>query len=388
MLTHVREFVTRNRGCILIAGANLLQRRLRLIVALAGTAVPIVLLMMQIAFLNGAREQVTRFYDFFDFDLIVVSSAYQFLVESGNFPRVRLTQAAAADGVDATYVINIANAGWTNTQTERNYPALLFGLDDNPSFVRNPQVRAGLAALGPGRSILVDAYSTAGYGNVAAGSEGELNNFDVSIAGQFQLGSFFYSDGSAIVRNTDFPSYVPADPLNVNFGLIRLSADADAGDVRNRIRANLADDVRVLTRDEFIAAERAFFITTKPIGIMMQTSMWIAFLVGSIILLQVISTDVVNRMKEFATMKAMGFSPEFVFGVGLTQALLLAGGAFVVATAVSAIILAIVEAATHLSGGSPVYILGLSAAIVLTMTILAVVVVVRRIANADPAELY
>ena len=51
-----------------------MQRRLRLVVALAGTAVPIVLLLMQMAFLNGARIQVTRFYEAFNFDIAIISA--------------------------------------------------------------------------------------------------------------------------------------------------------------------------------------------------------------------------------------------------------------------------------------------------------------------------
>lgn len=388
MLSRVREFFTRNRGCALIAGANLLQRRLRFVVAVAGTAVPIVLLMMQIAFLNGAREQVTRFYDFFTFDLIVVSSAYQFLVESGDFARVRLTQASAMPGVAETYAINIASSVWTNNETERTYPTLIFGLDENPSFIRDPLVRNGLAALGPNRSILVDAFSMDEFGSLEVGSEAGLGVLDVGIANHFQLGLFFYADGSVIVRNTDFPIYAATDPLSIDIGLIRLTAGTDPQTARDVIGANLPGDVRVLTRDEFIAAERAFFITTKPIGIMLQTSMWIAFLVGSIILLQVISTDIVNRMKEFATLKAMGFGPDFVFGVGLLQALLLAAAAFAVAAVISTGLLGIVTAVTHLPTGSIVYLVGITFLIVLTMTVLSVAFVVRRISNADPAELY
>ena len=169
---------------------------------------------------------------------------------------------------------------------------------------------------------------------------------------------------------------------------MRLAAGADREAVRDTLNANLPFDVRIMTKDEFIAAERAFFITTKPIGIMLQTSMWIAFLVGSIILLQVISTDVVNRVKEFATLKAMGFGPEFVFGVGMLEALLLAGGAFVIAAGATALILATVQAATHLPAGITFVLLGSTLLVVLTMAVLAVASVIQRIAKADPAELY
>ncbi|MEE8438164.1 MAG: ABC transporter permease [Micropepsaceae bacterium] len=365
-----------------------MQRRLRLVVALAGTAVPIVLLLMQMAFLSGARLQVTRFYEAFNFDIAIISSDYQFLVEGGAVDRVRLTQANALPEVVDTFAINIGNSRWTNKATEREVPTLVFGIDEKPNFLANPQFQRGLTALGTNRSILVDEYSLESFGALDIGTEGEVSGIDVNIVERFQLGLFFYADGSTIVKNTDFPRYIAKNPLTISIGLIQLDANADAMDVRDQLIAALPDDVRVLTYDEFIAAERAFFITTKPIGILLQTSMWIAFLVGSVILLQVISTDIVNRLKEFATLKAMGFGPEFVFGIGLFQALLLAAGAFVVALIVSAVILSLVASVTHLPT-TITFALGILALlIVLTMSVLSVAFVVRRIAGTDPAELY
>ncbi len=55
----------------------------------------------------------------------------------------------------------------------------------------------------------------------------------------------------------------------------------------NACSKTLPDGTLVLTRDELIAQERAYFLSTKPIGIMMYISMLIAYLVGSVILIQV-----------------------------------------------------------------------------------------------------
>jgi putative ABC transport system permease protein len=388
LLSRIGEAAARNRYAVLIAIANLTQRRLRLIVALAGTAVPIILLMMQMAFLSGARTQVTQFYDLFDFDLALISSDYQFLIESGSIDRVRLTQAAALPEVVGTFAVNIGNSDWTNRANDRRSTALVFGLDETPEFFRDASLREGMANMRTNRAVLIDAYSSPDYGALNPGTIGTLSESEVDIAGEVRLGLFFYADGSAIVRNTDFPRYDRTNPLLIDIGLIRVADGADAAEVAERLSASLPADVRVLTRNQLISQERAFFITTKPIGIMLQISMWIAFLVGSVILLQVISTDIVNRLKEFATLKAMGFGPGFVFGVGLFQSLLLAGGAFLIALVATTLILAVVQATTHLPAGVTPLLAIATLAIVLTMTVLSVVSVVRRIAKADPAELY
>jgi len=146
--------------------------------------------------------------------------------------------------------------------------------------------------------------------------------------------------------------------------------------------------VLVLSRDALISQEQAFFISTKPIGIMLTISVWIAFVAGSVILLQVISADVINRIKEFAILKAMGFSPAYVLGIGASEAAMLAFGAFVPAIVLSAAILLVIERATHLptavTPGLAITVL----AIALPMCLLSVAVALRRIARAAPAELY
>ena len=116
--------------------------------------------------------------------------------------------------------------------------------------------------------------------------------------------------------------------------------------------------------------------------------MFIAFVVGSVILLQVLSVEIVNRMDEFATMKAMGFSALFVLGVGLCETALLAVTAFALALAVGAVLLAAVQWSTHLATAVSAGLAALVLAIVLSMCFVSGFAVVRRIAAADPAELY
>ncbi len=155
-----------------------------------------------------------------------------------------------------------------------------------------------------------------------------------------------------------------------------------------RLAKSLPADVRVLTRAELIAQERSFFTSTKPIGVLLRVSMVIAFLVGATILFQVLSAEIIQRAKEFAVLKAMGFRPEFVFGVGLSEVLLLALAAFVPAFVLAALILWVIELATKLPMGLTFTITLETLLIVLAMGIASGLSVIGRIARADPAELF
>lgn len=387
-LDRLREILSRNRFALFLAVSNLTQHRMRLVVALVGTAVPIVLLIMQMAVLDSVRIQVTRLYDYFAFDVVIVPPTYQFLFEGGTFDRVRLLQALAVPGVAESFNLNIESDAWTNPATEERSTLLVVGVDEPGNFIRDDSLRTELETLRPGRNVLVDSFSSADFGDVRPGASGNIGGQPVEVGGNFQLGLFFYTDGSAIVRNSDFANLTRRDARQTSVGLLRLADGADAEAVKAQLMRTLPPDVRVLTRNELIAQERAFFVSTKPIGIMLTLSMWIAFMVGAVILLQVISTEIVNRMNEFATLNAMGFGHLFVFGIGVLEAMILAITAFIPAFVVAAIILGIIESLTHLPTAATPLLAVTVLLIVLAMSALAAASAIRRVAHADPAELY
>jgi putative ABC transport system permease protein len=382
------EAIETAKRCVSLAASNLTQHRTRLYVALSGIGVAILLLLLQIAFLHGVRVEATRLYDDFDFDLAVVPVTYQFLYSGGAFDRVRLTQAQADKDVTQSFGLNIGVSRWVDEETLLRSSILLIGLDEPGDFVADRDIRNGYDALGGSRAVLVDAWASSGYGPLKLGREAKISDQPVEIVGLFRLGLFFYAEGSAILRNPDFARLTGHDPGLVSVGLLKVRAGADADEVEARLAKSLPVDVRVLTRTELIAQERSFFTSTKPIGVLLRVSMLIAFLVGATILFQVLSAEIIQRAKEFAVLKAMGFRPQFVFGVGLAEILLLALAAFVPAFVLAAIILWIIEFATKLPMGLTLGITVETLLIVLAMGIASGVSVIGRIARADPAELF
>ncbi|HVP85066.1 MAG TPA: ABC transporter permease [Rhizomicrobium sp.] len=382
------EAVQTAKRALSLAASNLLQHRARLYVAIAGIGVAIFLLLMQIAFLHGVRVEATRLYDDFDFDLAVVPVTYQFLYSGGAFDRVRLMQAQADKDVTEAFGLNIGVSRWTDEDTQLRSSILLIGIDEPGDFVADSDIRNGYAALAGSRAVLIDAWSASGYGPLALGREAQISDQPVDIAGFFKLGLFFYADGSAILRNPDFARLTGHDASQVSVGFLKLAPGADADAAQRRLSQSLPKDVRVFTRAQLIAQERSFFTSTKPIGVLMRVSMIIAFLVGATILFQVLSAEIIQRAKEFAVLKAMGFPPEFVFGVGLAEILLLAFAAFVPALVLAVIVLGGIEFATKLPTGLTFTIAIETLFIVLAMGIASGLSVIGRIARADPAELF
>ena len=384
----LREFLRAVRLCLFVGFSNLTHNRSRFLVAVAGASVPILFLTLQMAFLSALQEKVTKLYNMFDFDIAIVSDGYQFLDSGSHFDKARLSEALAVPGVANSSGINIDSAHWINLANGRYSPVLVIGLNGLGQFLRDPAIREGFPRLTSDRDVLVDSFSSSELGSLATGTSALLGKQNVQIAGHFSLGLFFYGDGSVIVPNSNFSLFSLSDPQKLSMGLVKISKGADLESVRRDLAAALPQDVRVLTRQELMDSEETFFLTTKPIGIMFRISMLIAFVVGSVILLQVLSVEIVNRTREFATMKAMGFSPAFVLGIGLCEILGTALCAFLAALLVSAVILGGVERLVHMATAVSMVLAISVLGIVLAMCLTASVAVVRRIWQADAAELY
>ncbi|MBV9550938.1 MAG: hypothetical protein JO256_14815, partial [Alphaproteobacteria bacterium] len=234
----------------------------------------------------------------------------------------------------------------------------------------------------------VDRYSNSGLDPLTPGIMAELNDHRVTVVGQFSLGMFFYADGAALLRNVNLPQLAGGSSREATFGLVVLSQGANPETVKRRLTQALPADVRVLTRRELLEGEEGFFLSTKPLGIMVEVGLTVAFLAGAVVLWQVLSSEISRRLNEFATLAALGFSPTFVLGVGFCETLLLGLAAFLPAALMGAAILAGLNAVTQVPTTVGPHILIEVLLIVLLMCLLCGISVAGRIACAEPARLF
>lgn len=375
-------------ACFVVAACNLMQHRYRLLAAIAGVAVALFLLTLQISVLDAARAKVTMLYDDFNFDMATVPDTYQFLLNFETIDRVVLDQALATGDVAKSFGLNVDVVHWMQWPSKKLAYLFLIGLDDPGTFVRDPLIRQGMNSLVSSHSLLMDAWSEPDIGPLATGTTAKIGDEQVSIAGHFRLGLFFYGEGSAIVRNTDFPRLAERDSSKVSIGLFRLRPGVDPGKAKKDLEAIVPEHTLVFTRDELLQQERDYFLTVRPVGIMIYISMLIACLVGAVIIVQVLSTEVANRMKEYAVLKAMGSSPSFIYGIGVAQAILLGLGGLVPALAIGALVLWFIQFRTHLETGPGPALLAKMLAIAVFAALCAAAAVLGRVQRADPAALY
>ncbi len=375
-------------ACVRVSWRQLADHWTRTGVTALGVCFAIVLIFFQFGLLDATRRAVTQFFEFFDFDLVMVSSDYQFLVSPSRFERVRNMQLRTFAEVDDIANIQLEVTRWTDLDSSLRSPMLVFGIDPKPKFLANPELRDAYAALAVGRSILIDRYSHRDYGDLSIGGRGRIWNRELSIAGHYSLGLFFYTDGSGILGNAAFNALFGRSSRYTSLSLVDLAEGTDPKLASAAMRSALPDDVTVLTREAFIEAEQDYFIDVKPMGIMFQFGFYVALIIGTIIMYHLMSTEISTHLREYATMKAIGFRSEFVYGVAIFQSLIIVLLGFSPALAISFLVFQYVETTTHL----PVFVdLSMVARVILTslaMALAANLLTLYRIRGSDPAELY
>ncbi len=147
-------------------------------------------------------------------------------------------------------------------------------------------------------------------------------------------------------------------------------------------------DTTARTIDETIAKDTAYQTTQRPVGIVFGFGVAIGILVGCIIVYQVLSTDVADHIREYATFKAIGYPQSFFLGIVFEEAVILAVFGFIPGIIVALLLYGLVGSVT----GLPLNMTLLRVVAVLAGTILMCAlsgaIATRKLARANPADLF
>lgn len=110
----------------------------------------------------------------------------------------------------------------------------------------------------------------------------------------------------------------------VHVGVLKLKPGANREIVAQNLRSRLPSDVRVLNRREFKKLELAFWSNEHPAGTIFSFGAIMGFVVGVVIVYQILFTDVSDHLAEYATLKAMGYSDMSLLAVVFQEGIILA----------------------------------------------------------------
>ncbi len=86
---------------------------------------------------------------------------------------------------------------------------------------------------------------------------------------------------------------------------------------------DLPSDVVVMQKHEVMAKEKNLFEFHTPLGMLFRIAMVISILVGIMVVYQILFQMTSKYLREYSTLKALGFSHAMLIGIVLTKAMIL-----------------------------------------------------------------
>ncbi|MBW4559256.1 MAG: ABC transporter permease DevC [Trichormus sp. ATA11-4-KO1] len=390
------EFIKELQRRTPLGWLQLSHHKSRLFVALAGIAFADVLMFMQLGFQNALYDSNTRLNRALLADIILMSPQSRNMQNMSTFSRRRLFQASDVPGVQSATAMYIGLVTWKNPQTRRQTTVQAIGITPEQPAFDLPELNAQLDKIKLPDFFVFDRGARGEYQEVFRQIDAgktvstEVDKRTITISGAFKLGASFGADGTLISSDENFLRLFPRRQAgSISLGLINIQPGYDSQQVAAALRLHLQnEDVKVLTREEFIKFEEDYWKTDSPIGFIFSLGVSMGFIVGVIIVYQVLSTDVNAHLKEYATFKAMGYRNSYLLGVIFEEAIILAVLGFIPGLIVPLGLYQLARNATNL----PVYMTLLRAVVVLLLTIIMCaisgIIATQKLQSADPADMF
>lgn len=373
-----------------LATLNLLQNRRRLLGSLGGIVFAVVLMFSQVGFLFAMMDIQVQTLEALQADILIGSRWTRTAGDgSRKFPRAYLDVVASVDGVASARPLYVESLTWLTAGSNKQLNVRVMAFDPNRPVFEERYVDASLEYLKTYGQVFFDRQSLHRYGLPETGGSGELNGRTVHIVGGFSVGVHMGDSGQVIasdhtyarVKNTEAPL------RDIDLGVVRVKPNVDPRKVVAALRQVLPADVDVDTKIAFIALQRAFWFEEAPAGNIFGMGAFLGFIVGMIICYQILFTEVSDRVSEYATLSAMGYSKSQLSAVVLRQALLLSLIGYPIGLGITYVLYRSLELT-----GIPMALRADRVAAVLIMTVsmccLSSRFAVRKVLSADPAELF
>lgn len=388
------RILARLLGRLPIGWLQLVHQRGRFAAALAGVAFANVLVFVQLGLMSSMGVATLRPYQFFQGDILISAADANTLSEGGNVARQWMLQALADPDVEDGMGLFVAMVPWDRGETDISLTT--FGIDPFQTDFLAPEIAADIDVLQVQDAAMMDRLARGLTQEEAAAirlqtplsfeSQGRtLTAFDT-----FAGGGGFGGDGYLLVSDQTFLSLFPARSSSApDHILLRLRPGAQPDAVAARLREMIADPtLRIRSYADAMDEEVRFQQTQRPTGVIFGFGVLIGVLVGIVIVFQVLSADVADHLREYATFKAMGYGQGFFIGVVVEEAVILGVLGFIPGVIAGWSILTLMAKVTTL----PLFIsFGMAVTVFIGTVVfsaLSGMIATRRLAAADPADLF
>ena len=326
---------------ISVAWLQLSHQKIRLLVAILGIAFANILIFTQLGLRALLFDGITLVPEHLNGDLYLIS-AYAQNIGRSSFPKVYLYQADSISGVASASPLYIGNGEWVNPESldqpqnekevapKNSYEVRILAFNPNQPVFTLPEINQQLDLLTIPNGVLFDRLGQPQLGAISELFEKKghvttvMNNLSVQVVGLFSMGSTVMDEGHVIMSDWNYGRQNGNAKLErLSVGVLTLEPGVTPETVIASIQENLSEDIKVLTKPELIQGEQDY-IAQFPEGKILNFGAVIGFIVGVVVVYQILYTDISEHLPEYATFKAMGYSDRYLLIIVLEEAMILA----------------------------------------------------------------
>lgn len=391
----MNALLTRILGRMPIGWLQLAHNKGRFAAALAGVAFANILVFVQLGMLGAITATTVQPYSLLKADIMISSVDSNTLEDGGNVARQYMLRALSVPGITAAAPVYIGKLNW-QVDERRSSTLMAMALPVDAGNFITSKLQSQFLRLALPDTAIIDRGTRGGspeiFDEITLNHPVvyELNNRQIQFVDTMLVGAGFTSDGNVLMADQSFLHlFANRSSSAPSHLLLQVEEGTSVARSIDLLQQVLPTDVlRIRSLADAQADDSSYQTTERPIGIIFGLGTLVGILVGLVIVYQVLSTDVADHLKEYATFKAMGYGQPFFLGVVFEEAFILAIMGFIPGILASMGLYQILEA----KAGVPVDMTAARAIVVLLGTLAACslsgAIATRRLARADPADLF
>jgi putative ABC transport system permease protein len=381
-----------------LAWLQLKREKIRLAVALAGIGFAVILMFMQLGFSDALFRSAVVMHERLNADIVLLSPQSNCLIAMKSFSDRRLYQTLKFPGVQSVSPMYIGFGLWKNPENRKTRQIMVLGVKPEDNAIELPGLIANAETIKKRDVLLFDEASRPEFGSIPTlmqqgkTVETEIDSQRIEVGGLFKLGSSFGADGNVIMSDLNFARLFQKRDRNlIDAGLIRTNPGMTPEQIDTLIaemKKALPNDVTVLTKAGFTDFERSYWRDSTSIGFIFTLGAAMGFIVGIVVVYQILYTDVTDHLAEYATLKAMGYTNFYLLQVVFQEAFILSILGYLPGLLVCNALYDLVRNATSLPMlMTPERILQIFL-LALVMCTISGAIAVRKVQEADPADIF
>jgi len=369
-----------------LAWRNITRDYMRLAIAVIGVGFAVLLMTVQSGLLIGFAITTSSLVDHAQADLWIVPRGAKDVDQAGQMLERQKYLALGVQGVEAVDSLVVRFADWKRPDggTES---VIVVGIDPVRPVLQPWNIIAGsMENLGIADGIIVDELYSQKLGVSQIGETVEIMNRRARVVGITSRIRTFTQSPYVFTTLKNAKALTGLPERQTSYLLVRAEPGTDKEKLRTALQAALPSS-DVWTSRGFSWQTRLYWLVTTGSGAALLIAAVLGVIVGVVIVSQTLYSATVERIHEYATIRAMGASNNYLKAIILRQSLLSGTVGYLLGVGVAVWVAWLAEASSA-APSLPYSLLLLLAVVTLAMCVGASLVSIRKVLRVDAASVF